>query len=58
MEAGETICKDEEIPFGKPRATRRVHVNIWGLRFYKKIKFGVCELQLMKNYIFGVRELK
>ena len=33
---------------------RGVRVNIWGLRFYKTIIFWVCELQLMKNSIFGV----
>ena len=32
-------------------------VNIWGLRFYKKIVFGVCELQFKINSIFGVRIL-
>ena len=31
-----------------------VHANIWGLRFYKKIILGVCELQLKKNCILGV----
>ena len=31
-----------------------VNVNIWDLRFYKKIVFGVCELQLGKKSIFEV----
>ena len=30
----------------------RVCVNILGLRFYIKIMFGICELQLKKNSIF------
>jgi len=28
--------------------------NNWGLRFYKKIIFGVFELQVMKNSIYEV----
>ena len=31
-----------------------VLVNIWGLRFYKKISLGTCDLQLKKNSIFRV----
>ena len=31
-----------------------VYVNVWGLRFSKKIKFGLCELQLKKSSTFGV----
>ena len=31
-----------------------IHVNIWGLRFYKTIIFGACEFQLKKNSIFWV----
>ena len=29
-----------------------VRVNIWGMRLYKEVIFGVCELQLKKNSIF------
>ena len=34
--------------------TEGVRIDIWGLRFYKKITFGVCELQLKKNSMFRV----
>ena len=32
---------------------RGIRVSIWGLRFYKKIIFGACELQLKKNSILS-----
>ena len=35
---------------------RGVGVNIWGVRFYKKIVLGVCELQFRKKSIFEVWE--
>ena len=31
-----------------------VRVNIWGLRFYKRIVFGVCEVQVKKNSVLGI----
>ena len=34
--------------------TGGVRVNIWGLRFYKEVTFGVCELQLKNNSIARV----
>ena len=35
-----------------------VRVNIWGLRYCNKVIFGVCELQLKKNAMFWLLEMK
>ena len=35
-----------------------VRVNIWGLRYCNKVIFGVCELQLKKNAMFLLLEMK
>ena len=44
-----------ELPGGYslPFYTGGVRVNIWGLRYCDKMVFGVCELQLRKDSIFG-----
>ena len=43
-------------PGGTPYfSIRGIRVNIWRLRFYKKLIFGVCILQLKKFSIWGLR---